>query len=358
VSGPRRDGEARRAFLLGLRTHHPLILLAALLPLVGILVPLSAIVAAGRYTAVPEERLLRSGGDDVVHVSYEVAELKAHPPRALPVYLLGGSATRECTVSEGSLGAEVQRRSGVSVEVHTLAGNDQTFADDLALINNLPDGGGIVVIAVGFERFSHTPSRRGGLSDGLLVPGSSPARSPFELAPGVVGYAASYVRDHFSDLVRLRLPWTSFVPHRYMAESAWSAQRKRLTLARWLETLGGAGGTFAPACRAQAATLERAVAAAHDRGFTVLLVEQPFDRQAVGHMVDGERSLYGGLTRALAARQRATYVDFLAQTELTDKDFHDLSHLLASGRAKYQHQLASAVAAEIEKQPSDLASAR
>ncbi|HJW74323.1 MAG TPA: hypothetical protein VJ787_01455, partial [Thermoleophilia bacterium] len=258
----RPDAEARRGFLRGLRTRHPLVLLAALLPLAGVVVPLSAIVAVGGYTGVPEERLLRAGGDDVVHVSYKVAELKARPPSALPVYLLGGSATRECVVSERSLSAEVGRRSGVPVEAHALAGNEQTFADDLAVINNLPTGGGIVVIGVGFERFAHTTSSWGALSAGLLVPASSVPRSSLELAPGVLGYVASYVREHSADLLRLRLPWTSFVSHRYTMDTAWSAERKRLTLARWLETLGGVDGAFAPACRSQAVALERAVAAA------------------------------------------------------------------------------------------------
>ena len=75
-------------------------------------------------------------------------------------------------------------------------------------------------------------------------------------------------------------------------------------------------------------------------------------------MVDYERSLYGGLGRSLAQRQQAAYVDFLPQTRLTDEDFHDLSHLLASGRVKYQHRLALALAKAIEPQPTGLTSSR
>lgn len=351
------DGEPRRVrFARGWRNHHPLVLVAALIPVTLILIPLSRVVANGDYVTIPEERLLRQGGDDAVHISYTVSALKRQRPRQLPVYLVGGSATRESIVSERAVAREIRQKLGIFVEAHSLAGNSQSFADDLAIIENLPAGKAVIVIGVGVERFARSSDglRATSLDRDLLlvnsgVGGTSSDASgdeavPLQLLPGILRYGATYVAQHYADLLRLQWPWVPFVEHRYQPQYAWSVAKKRSTLAAWVSESGEVGGAFDQAFRSTSAELEQEVAAARQKGFTVLLVEQPLDLQIAGRHLSRVRAKYERFCSELAEKYDATYVDFLSQTGLDDGDFHDLSHLVASGWMKYQPQLVHALA--------------
>ena len=360
---------ARRAeFARGWRTHHPFVLLAAIGLALLIFLPLTWLIADGAYVAIPEDRLLREGGDDAVHISYAVSLLKRHGPQELPVYLIGGSAMRESIVSEDALAHELATKTGVMVEVHSLTGNSLTFADDLAIIKNLPPSRGIVVIGVSLERFARpTDDSASALRSDLLLPSSSSLSSGFlgdsakadtspssgltslTLLPGLVRYGVTYLNDHYADLLRVRWPRTQFVVHRYQRESSWSLARKRATITAWAQSAGKSGGAFDQTFRSTSRALAMEVTAARAKGFTVLLVEQPFDLRPAGHQLDRVRNEYKSFCHSLTRQDRGvSYVDFSRRAGLASADFHDLSHLIASGWQKYQRQLAATLAAPLD----------
>lgn len=344
----------RAAVSRGLRSPSLGAPLLALLLVAGIVAAAVALVAEGDYVAVPEERLLRLGGDDATHIAYQVSLIRQRRSDAIPVYVLGGSAMREATISDASIGRALTWRSGHATEAFTLAGNEQTFAHDRAILENLPPAGrrgAVVVIGVGFERFLRSSLLEPGTAamEGLLIdggasgsvddPGASDLEDSLALARDLSRYASTYAREHAGDLLRLRLPDTSFVAHRYTPGDAWPAAKKQKALDEWFAKAGRPGGEFDRVFPSSARDLERAVVAARERGFAVVLAEQPYDLQVAGGKLDRLRARARLLCRALAAEYGATYLDFLAASDLASDDFHDVSHLLPSGRPKYESRL-------------------
>jgi hypothetical protein len=349
----------RAAFARGARASGIGAPLLALLLAVGVIATAVAIVSHGDYVAVPESRLLRLGGDDATHIAYQVSAIRQRQSDAVPVYVLGGSAMREATISDGSIGRALTSRSGYATEAFTLAGNEQTFAHDRAIIENLPTAGrrgGIVVIGVGFERFMRSsllePGSaaieglliRGGASGSVDEPDAGGLDDSLALARDLSRYASTYAREHAGELLSFDLPSTPFVAHRYTPGDAWSATKKRRALAGWYETAGTPGGAFDRVFPSSADDLRRTVAAARERGFAVVLAEQPYDLQVADGKLDRLRARTRALCIALAAENDGVYLDFLAASGLDSDDYHDVSHLLPSGRPKYELRLVAGLA--------------
>ena len=75
-----------------------------------------------------------------------------------------------------------------------------------------------------------------------------------------------------------------------------------------------------------------------------MLVEQPYDLQVADGKLDRLRARARALCTALAAANGGVYLDFLAASGLGSDDFHDVSHLLPSGRPKYERRLVAGLA--------------
>jgi len=151
------------SFRRGFRERSPLVLVAALL-LAGLaLLGFEALVRSGVFVAVSEGRFLRITHDDYVHVTYRVAELRQDPPVGPTVYLFGGSAAMECFVSEESLAADVSRAADADVGVVSLAAHGQSFAQTIAIVDNLPDGDALLAVGLAPRHFTVAPESDAGL---------------------------------------------------------------------------------------------------------------------------------------------------------------------------------------------------
>jgi hypothetical protein len=349
---PTRASQLRR----GLGDPHLLITAVAFVLVVAGLLGLNWLVVSGRATALPESVLLRDPRDDWLHVSYEVGRLKVTPPDRPAVYVLGGSATRESFVGERSLARAVGDAGGGDVVVHELASNNQEFGSDLAIIDNLPQTPAVVVIGVGMERFVHGPDATTRQLSGRPLLVWSPAlkdalidetgrgRHTFTVLPGIADFAVTWAHWRLHRL-RLGLPArVRFKQHLYDRSMAYNDAHKRQQVTRWLEHRGSPGGQFFHVFPYNAALLERAVALATARGFSVMLVENPLNTEIVGDSFDGMKARYQPLCEDLADRYGAAYVDFLPQAELRSSDFRDLTHMLYPGEVKYERALADALA--------------
>jgi hypothetical protein len=346
----------RNAFRRGLTAPSLLVLLTGLALLVIALMALNEAVVSGAYTVLPEGLLLRQTHDDWLHVSYTVGRLKRHPPQQPAVYLIGGSSTRECFVSEGTLADQIRTAGGSDVEVHALASNNEHFGTDLAIVDNLPRTPGVVVICIGVERFVYGPERTERQIGGRPLLIWSAALKDYvsdrfgrhrwaaSIVPGLIDYGLTWADWRAFRALRGRPAIVAFEDHFYTQADVESDAHKRRFVERWLTHRGRPGGEFDRVFDYNADLLEQTVALARQRGFEVVLLENPLNTEIVGHDFDRLLAQYRPLCAELARRYGARYVDPNLQTDLHSSDFRDLTHLVPSGRVKFQRAMADVLA--------------
>jgi hypothetical protein len=358
----------RTAFVRGLRSHHPVVLLVAVALLYPVLLGVQAFVVSGRYTVLPESLLLRNRHDDFMHVSYEVALLKRHPPTTPAVYLVGGSSMRECITSGLALGRALSARAGRRVAAYDLGSQNQTLGESMAIVENLPpapagsSARSVVVVGIAGNRFI-VPSTQDELETQgrellLAAPKLAefaksdqardfPARLLPGILPGIANYLMSYWRGHSTRLLEGHLPYTTYVHHKYTQSHVWSLSHKRDKVAFWVKKNGRA---FWSNVRYNARLLDLVVRTARQRGFRVVLLELPENTTAVGAAYDPYKAVYTPLAERIAARNGAIYLrpQQSDAVKLVNTDFYDITHLVEPGRAKWQHYLAEQLAPLLE----------
>ena len=359
----RQNTDSWQAFSRGLRQRNPLVLVAAGLVTLVALFVLQGMVFDGGLTAVDEGRLLRITHDDYVHVSVKVQQLKEHPPATRTVYLFGGSGTMECFVSEASLAAQIGRDAGQPVQVVSLAAHQESMAMTLALVDNLPPGPATLAIGLAPIRLDGPPARDASLLAGhtLLVRSprlaqiapkyfgkSAPATGAI---PGIFDYLGSYLRERgIGAGTALWGARIKYEPHYYpWGAAGHSPLAKRRNVLTVLET-------DASLYRANAdynfAMLEEILKLARERGYRVVLFDQPLNASAAGPDWNGVVPAYRKRARALAARYGVPYVDIERVVKLTDGDFADLYHLLAPARLRWQSVMAREFASTLGAPPA------
>jgi hypothetical protein len=314
----------------------------------------SRIVSGSIVNRVSQGRFLCNHKDDAGYVSYRVAALQRRPPSRPFVYLVGGSAVRECTVSPAGLSAAIEKRCGLHVGVFVLASSEQRFSASLAVIDRLPAAaGGIVVIGLHHSAFASgiDSATRQLHGDELLI--RSPLLRAFierrtgteqsaSLADGLRLFLARYHRKR--DVEAFRGPWLSYLLHRYKQSDYWTDAFKRTRAPLWLIGRGRPNGPFFKNFGLNEALLEEAVTAARAKGFEVLLMEDSQNAGMVGDLFDPYKEMYRAVCDRLVAEQGAHYVNINRSAGLVNRDFYDLIHLLPSGRVKWQPRLANSLA--------------
>jgi hypothetical protein len=358
---------AWRAFGRGFHQRSPLVLLAAALITAAVIFAGQSLLFGGGLTAVDEGRLLRISHDDYVHVSVRLQELRKDPPPTRTIYLFGGSGTMECIVSEASLAAAVSRESGQHVQVVSLAAHQESMAMSLALIDNLPAGPATLALGLAPIRVTGAPERDAELlsSRTLLVRSPRLERiapvyfgrtTPTTGAiPGMFDYVGSYLRERAAG----KALWGSriiYETHYY----PWGAKGhtqfgKRHNVLYVLEKDVRLYRKYADY---NFAMLEEILRLADDRGFDVVLYDQPLNAFAAGADWNGVVPAYRKRARELAERYGVPYVRIRPEDKLTDWDFADLFHLLPQGRLKWQPEMARQLASVLPASHGSVASVR
>jgi len=319
------------------------------------------IVTGGVTDTVSQGRFLCTHKDDPGHVSYQVAYLKKHPPEQPAVYLLGGSATRECFRSTDSLSDGIDTRCGVRTKVRMLASSEQKLGATLAIVDNLPAGhGGVIVIGLHHTPFCYgygsalrqlhgneVPVRSPALRD--LIDGRLSLDETASIIPGLKLYVDKY-RDK-RGVSAFRGSGISFYPHRYAQNQQWSDAFTRSRVRQWLIGRGRPGGPFYTYFDFNTALLTEAVTIARAKGYEVLLMEDPQNAAFVGDAWDKYKDKYRAVCDRLVADQGAHYVNINRSAGLVRRDFYDLMHLLPSGRKKWQPKLADELAGILRDHP-------
>ena len=324
------------------------------------------VLFGGGLTAVDEGRLLRISHDDYVHVSVRVQELKANPPKTRTIYLFGGSGTMECIVSEASLAAQIGRDAKQPVQVVSLAAHQESMAMTLALVDNLPAGPATLAIGLAPIRVTGAPERDAQLLSGhtLLVR----SRRLAQIAPKYFGTKApntgsipgifDYVGSYLSERAAGRALWgtkIAYESHYY----PWGA-KGHLPLGKRrnvLYVLAKDVKLYRKYADFNFAMLEETLKLARERGFDVVLYDQPLNASAAGPDWNGVVPAYRKRARALAARYDVPYVHIERRVALRDDDFADLFHLLAPARLKWQPEMARQLASTLDA-PAEPVAAR
>ena len=263
---------------------------------------LAAVVAAA-LTAVlaalalagPASALYRPG-DDWRHVESSLKALKRKPPSVPVVYLLGGSAARECITTEPAWRRQIRALGGGRVRAYNFGSSSQAFKHGLTIVRAAPAVPSIVLIGLNVGRYTSIPPKSAALQ----------ASSAADFARGSTVYDS----------------------HRFRAGQQLSDAAKRGLARQWLRVKYP---RFKARYAGNAAVLRELIAVCQEKGFYPVLVELPLN-------VRDRPSLVGRRARPLrrgAARRRQAagipYADFVARIGLTSRDFVDLAHLVPTG---------------------------
>ncbi len=350
-----KSGTHRERFLRGLLCRSPIVLVVAFGCTALALVGLQALFTSGAFAHVRESVLLRQDRDDFFHDTYVIGRLKLHHPAHLPIYLIGGSAARESLVSEPAFAKVVREKTGVQVEAHVLCNYNQNFGESLAIVDNLPPGPGIVVIAVNNNRFHFSPAAdETELSGSPLLLSSPTLRSFVErhpapgaraerlpgILPGIMGYIVQLIDAKVTEFARNGHIGVAYQPHWVTASHMWSTAEKRAGVQGWIKSHGA---DFFRNYAFNARLLNVLVTRAQQRGFKVVLLEETENTAIVGHSFDQFKKAYKPIVRKIAAEHDVPYLDLQAKLRLPNDDFWDYIHPVEPARLVWQRVLAAAL---------------
>jgi hypothetical protein len=235
------------------------------------------------------------------HVVQVLSWLRYRPPERRVVYLLGGSAARESVTSESGWAAQLRSLTGRSATTYVCSTRCQTFIEDELIVSKLPKKRGTVLIGVGTSRFlMHHESRS--------LPRSSIRRTPPE----------------------------AWYQHHYDNRAALSNDEKRQLASDWVSDRYPA---FQAIFQDRLAELTKVIETCEARGLRPALLELPLNLEVVGDDFDEALKTYRQACLDLAKEHDIPYLRFVSSVGLQSSDFHDLQHLLKSGRAKWQARL-------------------
>jgi len=250
------------------------------------------------------------------HVLQTVADLEDAPPDGTLVVLFGGSRAREATVTDAHWTKQLRTRSGDDLSGRNLASTNQTFSEDLALVEHLPTSSTIVLIGVDEGRFTKPLESRP-----VVLPQPDPDPAPYD-------------------------------QHRYSVAKVRSTANKEMLVDKWLKERYPVFREYHAANKEQ---LELLVAMCLERDLFPVLVATPWNEDIIGAAFREPRKAWTAHCEKVAAEYDVPFLDFSTDVGLTNDDFYDLFHLVEPGRTKWQRRLSSEVAALLASREDDAA---
>jgi hypothetical protein len=341
-----------KGFRAGFTNRNPLVLVVAGLLLVPALLGFEYYFTSGAWSDVPLEYWLRKPTDSFTYVSWTVGRTKLERPPGAGLYLTGGSSAREALVSGSALAADVEDLGGPRVTALDLGFINQNFAETLAIADNVPARGSWLLIGVNLGRFTASPevNERQVVGRDLLLRSDflqryvadtyGRYRYSFTILPGIFSYLTDKLKGDGARALRGSFAARDYRQHHYTAAKNHSVKQKRRMVGTWLRTRYP---VFARNLDYNLAMLEQILLRSRQRGVHAVLVELPLNRDIVGTRFQKAIVQYKVPVMALAGEYDVAYVDVNEAAAVPDDDFHDLSHLVESGRERWQRQLAKAL---------------
>ena len=288
-----------------------------------------------------------------------VGKARQDQPSTPGLYLLGGSSARESIVSGDALAAEIADLGGPRVAAYDLGSINQNFAQSLAVVDSAPDTPAWLLVGINLGRFTATEGdeRRPGRGSraparerrraGLRLLRVGPRRSTRTRSCRASGRTSpTGCACTAASCSRATSPSTEYELHRYSAQTRRSDGQKKRLVEKWNTSRKP---VFEQNLDANLQMLEALLAQARERGVRVVLLELPINEEIVGDSFDDSRRQYQEPVSALAREYGAPYLDLNRTVDIPSRDFQDLSHLIAPGRAVWQHALAKELAPLLSK---------
>ncbi len=256
----------------------------------------------------------RGASADWSRVLAALSWMQTGAPTKPVVVLLGGSAARECTVSDQSWRDQIVARGGPETLAWNLASGNRTMAQNVAVARALPRGAEVIVY-VGVNLGSFTSAQR---TASITLPSPAPTSSPSLQQPHHYGTAAGI------------LPTTE----KRALVHAWRTDRYPV-FTRNFDT--------------SAAVLQTLVRVCLARGYKPVLFELPRNTAVIGSSLSAPTARFRDRCKALAAQYQIPWVSLVRAARLPNEAFYDLWHLVEPGRTVWQDLLSAKTAALLEK---------
>jgi len=268
----------------------PILALALAGALLGVAAPVGALSSTFHH------------GDDWRHLWAVLDQFQEAPPKVPVVYLLGGSAARECTTLDKPWSAQVSRLVGRKIRALNFGAASQSYLEGITIVDKMPPVPSVVLIGVNLGRYTSAPP--------------APASAATALSHGSI--------------------LTSYTQHRFTSGDVRGDTAKRDMVAKWLRERYP---TFKQRYASNHQQLELLIAECRRLDLNPVLVNLTFNDAIVRPALDAPRARYAEGCRALAAEHHIRYYDFVGDVGFVSGDFVDLWHCAPSGRAKYQARL-------------------
>ncbi len=348
----------RRCFRAGFRQRSPLVLIVAAGLTALTLLGLQQAFATGAWSEVPLKYWLRSDETDTgkARVAWLLARLDREPAAERTLFLLGGSTLREATVRDGaSLADRVEALGGPHLQGWNLATSLQTFAQSLAIVDNLPSSRSVtVVIGVSPGRFigdragaaqqmegRGLPLWSATLGDCLGEEPSAGSRRP-TILPGILSMLVEKGRSDVIRLAQGEVPSWVYVQHDFDDDPLLGEAEKRAVFEEWWRVRRP---QFERNVDFNLTLLEALVERCRQRGFAAVMVELPRNGELIGSRWASIDARYQPRARMIAAQHGVPYLDFNSALGLHTDDFADHAHLRHTGRLAWEAELAKELAA-------------
>ena len=348
---------AGRDFLAGLRTAEPRVFLASLLAGALMLASIEVALSKGWLWRLDAGWLISTPYDDWTHAMWSVNQL-GEDDDATPIYLVGGSGSREAVVSNESVEDALSSKRPGRYRFLNLGTRNQTFFETVILIENLPDTkSGLIVFGLTPHFFTdgiddahaavfgtRFPLRSNTLAEALKVMGIL-EDDPMPL--NLLRYRAM-----IANYVNKRIAGGNLFRHldyrNHLYEGRPPMQGR--ALAEKFHQIASSMSDYARFAPLNFYILEVAIRLAQAKGYKVLLAELP--RNPVG-----EEVLYGNVLdsyreglRALAESTGAEHVDLHSQYRFPRSYFYDHLHQIDAARVVFQERLVDLLSSRLGAQ--------
>lgn len=320
----------------------------------GFSVPLVALVIceiwlrSGGIANLPLSRILVNSTDHFTYVDYQLAKIKRAKPSSDRFFFFGGSSVRECLQSVEEVQSRLRTALGRKFEVFHFYSSQQTLGEALAILEQLPDRSGTVLIGMSPSRMSRDREAYRQQLDGerfgvasaelgaFLKPWFPVQPHHYSWLPAAFFRTKHYFQSHHRGLLVGRLPSESISSHLYDGVPPLSDERKFRYFDFFIRDR--MFPSFYDNLEFNLKALERVFELAQRKGIRVVLFELPM----VPLVRDRFRPVlrrYQPAIRSIAAKFNSEYWEFSWDIKFNNSDFYDLFHLVRPGRAKYQASL-------------------
>ncbi len=243
-----------------------------------------------------------------------LAWMQAGTPSKPVVVLLGGSAARECTISDQSWRDQIVARGGPETLAWNMSSGNRTLAQSVAVVKALPRGAEAIV-CIGVNLGSFTSAQK---TASITLPSPAPTSPPSLQQPHRYSIATGILSTSMKrDLVR-----------------AWRADRYPV---------------FTRNFATSAAVLQTLIKTCLARGYKPVLFELPRNTAIIGSSLSVPTARFRDKCGTLAAQYGIPWVSFVNTAGLTNGDFYDLWHLVEPGRTAWQDLLSAKTAKLLER---------